>query len=113
MTWVASSIDIFKIHDLDALFVLAHAPGQSAFNAVERRMAPLSHDLSGLILLHDYFGTHLDANGNTTDFALEKENFKKAGEVFAEVWSGTVIDSYPVVASHVNLSSYITIIFKY
>ncbi|CAF1271257.1 unnamed protein product, partial [Rotaria sp. Silwood1] len=101
---LASSIDIFKTHDLDALFVLAHAPGQSAFNAVERRMAPLSHDLSGLILPHDHFGTHLDANGNTIDFELEKQNFKKAGEVLAEVWSDTVIDCHPVVASYVNSS---------
>jgi len=102
---LASSIDIFKIHDLDALFVLTHAPGQSAFNAVERRMAPLSHDLSGLILPHDHFGTHLDASCNTIDFELEEQNFNKAGEVLAEVWSDTVIDSYPIVASYVNLSS--------
>ena len=101
---LASSIDIFKTHNLDALFVLTHAPGQSAFNAVERRMAPLSHDLSGLILPHDHFGTHLDANGKTVDFELEKQNFKKAGEVLAEVWSNTVIDSHPVVASYVNSS---------
>ncbi|CAF3287984.1 unnamed protein product [Rotaria sp. Silwood2] len=101
---LASSIDIFKTHNLDALFVLTHAPGQSAFNAVERRMAPLSHDLSGLILPHDHFGTHLDANGNTIDLELEKQNFKKAGEVLAEAWSNTVIDSHPVVASYVNSS---------
>ncbi|CAF1403975.1 unnamed protein product, partial [Rotaria magnacalcarata] len=101
---LASSIDIFKTHNLDALFVLTHAPGQSAFNAVERRMAPLSHDLSGLILPHDNFGTHLDASGNTIDFELEKKNFEKAGEVLAEVWSNTVIDSHPVITSYVNSS---------
>ncbi|CAF2767137.1 unnamed protein product [Rotaria sp. Silwood2] len=101
---LASSIDIFKVHDLDALFVLAHAPGQSAFNAVERRMASLSHDLADLILPHDHFGTHLNANGSTIDFVLEKQNFQKAGEVLAEVWSNTVIDSYPVVASYVSSS---------
>lgn len=43
----------FRAYDLDALFVASYAPGQSAFHLVERRMAPLSHDLSGLILRHD------------------------------------------------------------
>ncbi|CAF4054394.1 unnamed protein product, partial [Rotaria sp. Silwood1] len=72
-------------NDPDALFVLAHALGQSAFNASERRMASCSHDLAGLILPHDYFGTHLDVNGSTIDFELGKQNFKKACKVLAEV----------------------------
>ncbi|ESN94336.1 hypothetical protein HELRODRAFT_164161 [Helobdella robusta] len=49
-----------------------HAPGHSAYNAVERRMAPLSHDLSGLILPYDYFGSHLDTNSKTIDPELKK-----------------------------------------
>ncbi|CAF1496897.1 unnamed protein product [Didymodactylos carnosus] len=80
-----SSIDMFKKHNLDALFILTHAPGQSAYNAVERRMAPLSHDLAGLILPHDHFGSHLNSSGETIDPVLEKINFQKAGEVLAEV----------------------------
>ena len=40
----------FTEHNLDALFIACHAPGHSAYNAVERRMALLSHDLSDLIL---------------------------------------------------------------
>ena len=38
------------------LYVLLHAVNAadlSAFNATERRMSPLSHDLAGVILPHD------------------------------------------------------------
>ena len=34
----------------------------------------------GLILPHDYYGTHLDDNGNTIDKQLEINNFKRAGK---------------------------------
>ncbi|KAF2888024.1 hypothetical protein ILUMI_18149 [Ignelater luminosus] len=42
---------------------------------------------NGLILPHDFHGTHLDKEGRTTDFDLEKENFQKAREVLVEVWN--------------------------
>ena len=42
-------------------------------------MAPLSRELSGLILPHEHFGTHLDADGRTIDEELEKANFSFAG----------------------------------
>lgn len=64
--------------------------GQSAYNAVERRMAPLSKTLSGVILPFDTFGTHLDSNNNTIDIDLEKRNFSAAGHALAEIWSSTV-----------------------
>ena len=43
----------FENNDLDAVFVFIHAPGSSAYNPVERRMAPLTKDTAGypLILL--------------------------------------------------------------
>ena len=66
------------------------------------QLAPLSRDLSGLILPHDHYGSHLDKNGKTCDTELEKVNFQKAGEVLAEVWNSTVIDEYEVVASYVG-----------
>ena len=50
----------FVQHDLDAVFIASNAPGRSAFNRVERKMAPLSRELSGLILPHDRYGSHLD-----------------------------------------------------
>lgn len=65
----------FLKHQLDCIFVATNAPGRSAFNRVERRMAPLSKELSGLILPHEYYGTHLDANGKTIDPELEKKKF--------------------------------------
>lgn len=95
----------FKRLNLDALFVATHAPGQSASNPVERRMAPLSRDLCGVILPYDSFGRHLDGSGKTVDGELEKCNFKKAGELLAEVWSERVIDNFPVVAEYVSPSS--------
>jgi hypothetical protein len=97
-----TAIGHFKRHNLDAIFIACHAPGQSAFNAVERRMAPLSHDVSGLILPHDSFGSHLDSRCRTTDIDLEKLNFSKAGQLLAEVWSRTVIDGHPVIATYVD-----------
>lgn len=44
------AISHFKKFNMDALFVATNAPGKSAFNRVERRMAPLSRDLAGLVL---------------------------------------------------------------
>lgn len=58
--------------------------GQSAYNAVERRMAPLSRDLTGLILPHAFYGSHLDGQGKTVDEKLEELNFAKAGTVLGK-----------------------------
>ena len=56
---ISSAIKYFEEHDLDALFVATNAPGRSAFNCTKRRMAPLSREMSGLILPHEYFSSHL------------------------------------------------------
>jgi len=45
---LAAAYRTFSENNLEAMFV-----------AVERGMAPLSRDLSGLILPHDYYGSHL------------------------------------------------------
>jgi hypothetical protein len=55
------AIDHFVKLDLDAIFIATNAPGRSAFNPVERRMAPLSKALSGLV----------DASCKTIDDELE------------------------------------------
>ncbi|CAF3564062.1 unnamed protein product [Rotaria sp. Silwood1] len=65
-------------------------------------MAPLSHDLAGLILPHDYFGSHLNALGVTINIDLEKLNFRKAGQILAETWNQSVIDEFPCVAEYIN-----------
>lgn len=75
-------------------------PGRSAYNRVERRMAPLSNQLSGLILRHDTFGTHLDSRGRTVDPELERKNFANAGETLVQIWSELVIDNHPVFAEY-------------
>ena len=64
---------------LDAFFLVINAPGRSAFNRVERRMALLSKELSGVLLEHEHFESHLDDRGNTIDPQLELKNFEHAG----------------------------------
>lgn len=91
----------FRKHNLDAIFVATNAPGRSAFNRVERRMAPLSRELCGLILDHDHFGSHLDERGRTTDDDLERVNFEHAGKTLADVWSSMMIDGNPTKALYV------------
>ncbi|XP_047125601.1 uncharacterized protein LOC124807609 [Hydra vulgaris] len=91
----------FLEHDLDCLFLAANAPGKSAFNRVERRMSPLSRELSGVILPHDNYGNHLNNAGFTIDNTLEKINFQYAGETLAEIWSNVSIDKFPVVAEFI------------
>ncbi|CAG9584279.1 unnamed protein product [Danaus chrysippus] len=94
------AIEHFKKYNLDALFIATNAPGRSAFNRVERRMAPLSKRLAGIILPHEHFGSHLDDKGMTTDDDLEKRNFQHAGETLAEVWREMKIDNYDVSANY-------------
>ena len=95
-------VDCFNRHDLDGIFVFSNAPGFSAFNKVERRMASLSKDTSGIILPFDKFGSHLDKSNKTNNLELEKKNFAAAGEILASVWSETVIDNFPVVAKWID-----------
>ena len=96
------AIDHFKKYNLDAYIVMTLASGMSAYNYVERRMAPLSKALAGVLLPHDTYGNHLDSEGKTTDTELEKKNFQKAGESLAEIWGEMIIDGFPVVAEFVE-----------
>ena len=68
-------------------------------------MTPLSKQLSGLILPHDYYGNHLNSNGKTINNDLEYKNFKFAGEALCEVFSNVIIDSYETVAEFINRDS--------
>jgi hypothetical protein len=85
------AIHHFLKNNLDGMFLATNAPGRSAFNRVERRMAPLSRELSGLILSHDHYGSHLDSQGKTTNEKLEKLNFAFAGDTLASIWSDVII----------------------
>lgn len=99
---ISFAINHFKKHDLDGIFIACNAPGRSAYNRVERRMAPLSRELSGLILPHDHYGSHLDENGRTIDEEMEQNNFAYAGKTLAEIWNSLNIDGYPVTATYVD-----------
>lgn len=109
---IEMAITHFLKYDLDALFIATNAPHRSAYNRVERRMAPLSHAISGLVLPHDFYGTHLNDKNETVDTELELKNFQKAGETLASIWSETVIDQYPTVARFVSESNQYTPIIK-
>lgn len=102
----AKCIDVaihhFLNHDLDAFFVATYAPRRSAFNPVERRMAPLSRELSGLILPHNKYGSHLNSQGKTIDDELERKNFQNAGEMLADVWNDVLIDGFEVTAEYIT-----------
>ena len=79
-------MELFCSGDLDALFLVTNAPGKSAFNRVERRMAQLSHELAGVVLPQETFGTHLNSKGETIDLEHEQNNFAQAGKILAEIW---------------------------
>jgi len=99
---ICVAIHHFPENDLDAMILATNAPGRSAFNGVERRMAPLSRELAGLILPHKHFGSHLDGDGKTVDEQLERCNFGFAGRTLSEVWSELIIDVHPVVSEYVE-----------
>ena len=54
------AVHYFVQNNLDAYFIATNAPGRNAFKHVERRMAPLSKELSGLILPPNKYGSHLN-----------------------------------------------------
>ncbi len=61
---------LFRTLDLDYLTVRTHAPGQSAYNLVERSMASLSAKLAGITLPIGEFGSHLNSQENVVDEEL-------------------------------------------
>ncbi|KZS06585.1 Uncharacterized protein APZ42_029912 [Daphnia magna] len=75
------SIHHFLRHNLDAIFISCNAPGRSAFNR--------------------HVGSQLNNPGLTVDAELEKQNFQYAGETLAEIWSGSIIDSFSVIAHYI------------
>ena len=96
------SVKYFVENGLDMFFLAANALGRSTFNRVGRRMVKHSKELSGVILEHDKFGSHLDAKGVAVDKDLQLKNFEYAGRTLGEIWSGLVIDGNPVVAGFIE-----------
>ena len=80
-------------YDLDFLMVTQSPPGESYQNQVEQIMPLLSFPLSGLILRHDKFGTHLK-NRKIIDEVLFEENMSYAGMCLTDnVWNGLECDA--------------------
>ena len=96
------SIKYFVENGLDAFFLATNTPGCCAFNLVERRMVKLSKELSGVILEHDKFGSHLDAKVVTVNKDLKLKNFEYSGCTLTEIYSGLVIYGNPVVAEFIE-----------
>lgn len=97
-----SAITLFQKFEFDAVIVATNAPGRSAFNRVERRMAPLSKELCGVILPADKYGSHLDSKGNTIDIVKEKTNFMFAGQTLSEIWSNVQLDGHDTIATYID-----------
>lgn len=97
-----SAIFVFQKFNFDTVIIATNAPGRSAFNRVERRMAPLSKELSGVILPADHYGTHLDSNGKTVDAEKEKQNFKFAGQTLSQIWSDVSLDGHETIAEYID-----------
>lgn len=102
---IAAAVHTFLRYNLDYYNATTNAPGRSSFIPVERRMASLSRQMSGLILPYDHFGSHLDSSRRTIDDELERRNFMDAALVLSEVFSNVVIDNYPVVSKIVQPES--------
>ena len=66
---------------------MCHAAGLLSYHFIERRMAPLSASLAGVVLPHDHLGNYLDDQGRTINNDLELKNFGKAGDVLVEIFN--------------------------
>ena len=65
-----SAATLFKELELDVVWHGVNAAGLTAFNHVERRMTPLSHDLGEIVLPRDSYSNHLDETGKAIDVEL-------------------------------------------
>ena len=93
---------ILEKNSQDALLISTHAPGLSANNQVEKKMASLSKALSGILLPHDKFGTHLNSSRKSINTNLKKRNFKVSCKILAKVWEEIILDNFPVLAENAS-----------
>ncbi|GBC26323.2 hypothetical protein GLOIN_2v1870260 [Rhizophagus irregularis DAOM 181602=DAOM 197198] len=93
---------LFRSLDLDYLTVRTHAPGQSAYNPVERSMASLSEKLAGITLPIEEFGSHLNSQGNVIDEELARRNFEYSGNKLCDIWKRDDIHGKPVTVEYVD-----------
>ncbi|CAB4477164.1 unnamed protein product [Rhizophagus irregularis] len=93
---------LFRTLDLDYLTIRTHAPGQSAYNPVERSMASLSAKLAGITLPIGEFGSHLNSQGNVVDEELARKNFEYSGKRLCDIWERDDIHGKPVTVEYIN-----------
>ena len=65
----------------DNFKIATHAPGSSAYNPIERQIAPLLKGTASIIFLFYTLGNHLDASNKIIDLNLEIKNFQAAGKI--------------------------------
>ena len=90
-------IQLFLKLKLVALFLASLPSSYSPFSPCERRMAPLSKELNGIVLDHQHYGSQMNSLGETSDMKLERKNFKHAGETLASVFNN-VYDGHKTLA---------------
>ena len=95
-------IQLFIKHKLVAIFLAALPAGYSPFSPCERRMAPLSKQLTGVVLDHKFYGYHLDSQQRTIDEVLERKNFQHAGKRLGSIFGDMVNDGHKTVSSYVK-----------
>ncbi|PKB97764.1 hypothetical protein RhiirA5_432533 [Rhizophagus irregularis] len=93
---------MFHAFDLDYLSIRTHAPGQLAYNPVERSMSTLSQKLAGITLPINKFGSHLNSQGQVVDSELAMKNFRYAGEVLCTLWERDLIFGKPVITQYID-----------
>ncbi|GBC47991.2 uncharacterized protein LOC106141435 [Rhizophagus irregularis DAOM 181602=DAOM 197198] len=96
---------MFHAFDIDYLSVRTHAPGQSAYNPVERSMATLSQKLAGITLPIDKYGSHLNSQGKVVDSELAMKNMRYAGETLCTLWERDPIFGRPVTTQYIDQKS--------
>src|SRR6185295_18457448 len=93
---------LFRSLDLDYLTVRTHAPGQSAYNPVERSMASLSAKLAGITLPVGKFGSHLNSQGSVINEELARQNFEYSGKKLCDIWKRDDIHGKPVRVEYID-----------
>jgi hypothetical protein len=89
-------------NDIDYMSVRTHAPNQSAYNLVERSMAPFSKYLAGVILPADTHGKHINSSGVVIDADMCRKNFSSAANtklllLIVLRFSQSILDKAPAV----------------
>ena len=99
---IKCAINYFTTQESGGFFLATNVPCRSAFNGIESLMAKFSQKLSGTVLSHNKFESHLNSKGETIDSELEKINSMLTGQIFTEIWSGMMIAGHPVLTENIN-----------